>query len=72
MFNFLLLSVVLLHYNHQYYRNIMHYRKKDPIFNINDDLMNLLDMPVIPQIVFVPREKEPFEVDEMIFLLNII
>tara|TARA_Y100001970_G_scaffold241808_1_gene305688 strand:- start:396 stop:548 length:153 start_codon:yes stop_codon:yes gene_type:complete len=50
----------------------MHYRNKDPIFNMNDDLMNLLDMPVVPQIVFVPREKEPFEVDEMIFLLNII
>ena len=25
----------------------------DPIFNMNDDLMNLLDMPVVPQIVFV-------------------
>jgi len=59
-------------YTHQYCRNIMHYRKKNPIYIINENLMNLLDMPVIPQIVFVPREKEPFEVDEMIFLLNII
>ncbi len=71
MFNFILLGVVLFHYNHCC-NKIMHYRNKDPIFNMNDDLMNLLDMPVVPQIVFVPREKEPFEVDEMIFLLNII
>ena len=71
MFNFILLGIVLFHYNHCCTK-IMHYRKMDPIFNMNDDLMNLLDMPVVPQIVFVPREKELFEVDEIIFLLNII
>lgn len=73
MFNYILLGVVLVCYNHQYCRNIMQYRKKNPIYNINEKLMNLLDTPgVYPQIIVVPREMEPFELDHMVFLLNII
>lgn len=72
MFNYILLSVVLVYYNHQYYRNVMHIKKKDPMFNINNHLTKLFDKPVFPQIIFVPREMEPFEMDHMAFLLNII
>ena len=72
MFNYILLSAILICYNHQYCRNIMHYRKKNPIYNINKNLMNLLDKPVFPQIIFVPRDMEPFEMEHMAFLLNII
>lgn len=73
MFNYILLGAVLVCYNHQYCRNIMHYRKKNPIYNINETLMKLLDTPgIYPQIIIVPREMELFELDHMVFLLNII
>ena len=36
MFNYILLGAVLVCYNHQYCRNIMHYRKKNPIYNIKN------------------------------------
>lgn len=71
MFNYILFAVVVLHYNHCFNR-IMHYRKNDIMFNINNDLMNLLDKPIFPQIIFVPREMDPFEMEHMAFFLNII
>ena len=73
MFNYILLGAVLVCYNHQYCRNIMNYRKKNPIYKNNETLMNLLDIPAVyPHIIVVPREMEPFELDHMVFLLNII
>jgi diadenosine tetraphosphate (Ap4A) HIT family hydrolase len=51
----------------------MNYRKKNPIYKNNETLMNLLDIPAVyPHIIVVPREMEPFELDHMVFLLNII
>lgn len=69
MFNYILLSLVLVYYNHQCYRNVMRIKKNDPIFN---HLTKLHDKSVFPQIIFVPREMGPFEMDHMVFLLNII
>ena len=60
MWDLVLMTAVLMCYTHHYCKGIMHYKKNETIYNINDKLTNLLYVNRRPLII-IPRELQPFE-----------
>lgn len=60
MWDYFLITVTLMYYTHQSCRDLMHYKKNETIYNINDNLTSLVYVNRRPLIV-IPRELQPFE-----------
>ena len=57
MIEYFLIYVCLL----VYVQKLMHYRKNETIYNVNNKLTNLLYKKEYPIVSFIPRDIEPLE-----------